>query len=135
MGWCQAVLTRWAPRHRCRAFFLERDGRFDEITREHAQGACSRLEPSRVRASATLLSPAEDMMKFKTIKLLLKLSYLITVCRHEGVLAVQLPDDLVDDKLKVTTDVKLLDLELAVMHNLLTRDSHSATLFVAQKCS
>jgi hypothetical protein len=75
------------------------------------------------------------MMKFKTIKLLLKLSYLMTVCRHEGVLAVQLPDDLVDDKLKVTADVKLLDLELVVMHNLLTRDSYSATLFVAQKCS
>jgi hypothetical protein len=37
-GWCQAVLTRWAPQHRCRAFFLERDGRFDEIAREHAQG-------------------------------------------------------------------------------------------------
>jgi hypothetical protein len=55
--------------------------------------------------------PFKDMMKFKAIKLL-KLSYLLSVCYHVGVAAVQLPHELVDDELRVIVDVKWLDPEL-----------------------
>jgi hypothetical protein len=54
----------------------------------------------------------EDMMKFKTIKLLLELPYLLAICHHAGVMVVQLPHDLADDELRVVVDVKLLDPEL-----------------------
>jgi hypothetical protein len=52
------------------------------------------------------------VVKFETIELLLKLSILLTVCLNAGVVAVRFPHDLVDDKLKVTADVKPLDPEL-----------------------
>jgi hypothetical protein len=52
------------------------------------------------------------MMKFETIKLLLELSDLLSVCRHAGVMAVRLPHDVVDDELEVIADIKPLDLEL-----------------------
>jgi hypothetical protein len=55
---------------------------------------------------------SEDVMKFKTVEFLLEISYLVVVCYHTGVMAVWLPYDLVDDKLKVTADVKPLDPEL-----------------------
>jgi hypothetical protein len=55
---------------------------------------------------------SEDMMKFETIKLHRKIFYILIVCCHAGVMAVQLPHDLVDDELRVTVDVKLLDPEL-----------------------
>jgi hypothetical protein len=55
----------------------------------------------------------EDMMKFETIEILLELSYLLTICHHARVTAVWLSNDLVDDKLWVTTDVKPLDPKLS----------------------
>jgi hypothetical protein len=51
-------------------------------------------------------------MKFKAIELLLVLSHLLSVCCHVGVTTVRLPHDLVDDELRVTTNVKPLDPEL-----------------------
>jgi hypothetical protein len=54
----------------------------------------------------------EDMMKFETIKLLLELSDLLSVCLHAGFMAVRLPHDVVDNELEVITDIKPLDLEL-----------------------
>jgi hypothetical protein len=36
-----------------------------------------------------------DMMKFKTVELLLELSYLLVICLHAGVTAIRLPLDLV----------------------------------------
>jgi hypothetical protein len=56
--------------------------------------------------------PPEDMMKFETIELLLKLSNLLSVCRHAGVTTIQLPHDLVDNELRATLDVKPLDPKL-----------------------
>jgi hypothetical protein len=58
-----------------------------------------------------IVSP-EDMMKFKDIKLLLKLSNLLMVRHHTGITRVRFPHDLVGDKLRVTTDIKLLDPKL-----------------------
>jgi hypothetical protein len=52
------------------------------------------------------------MIKFKEVKLLLELSCLLGVCRHAGVMAIQLPHDLVDHELRVTADVESLDPEL-----------------------
>jgi hypothetical protein len=51
-------------------------------------------------------------MKFKAIEFLLKLSYLLAVGHHAGVMAVRFPHDMVDDELRVTTDIKSLDPEL-----------------------
>jgi hypothetical protein len=59
-----------------------------------------------------LIVTSEDVMKFKVIEFLLELSYLLAVCHHVGVTAIRLPHDLVDKELRVTTDVKPLDLEL-----------------------
>jgi hypothetical protein len=53
------------------------------------------------------------MMKLETIELLLKLYYLLTVCRHAGVMTVRLPHELVDDELRVVIDAKPLDPELS----------------------
>jgi hypothetical protein len=52
---------------------------------------------------------SEDMMKFKTIELLLMLSYLLAISCHVGITSVQFPHDLVDNELRFTTDVKPLD--------------------------
>jgi hypothetical protein len=51
-------------------------------------------------------------MRFKTIKLLLQLSYLLMVCHHVGVTAIGLPHDQVDDELRVIVVIKPLDPEL-----------------------
>jgi hypothetical protein len=51
-------------------------------------------------------------MKFETIEILHKLSKLLSVCHRARVMTIQLPHDLVDDELRVTTDVKPLDPEL-----------------------
>jgi hypothetical protein len=56
-----------------------------------------------------LVVAPEDMLKFKTIELLLKLSYLLAVCHHAEVVAIRLHHDLVDDELRVIMDVKPLD--------------------------
>jgi hypothetical protein len=57
-----------------------------------------------------LIVTLEDVMMFKNIELL-KLSYLMMVYQHVGVLAIRLPHDLVDNKLTVV-DVNPLDPEL-----------------------
>jgi hypothetical protein len=54
----------------------------------------------------------EDIMKFETIELLPEIYDLLSVCHYEGVTVVRHPHDLVDDKLRVTTDVKPLNPEL-----------------------
>jgi hypothetical protein len=54
----------------------------------------------------------EGISHHETVKLLFKLSYLLLVYRHAGVMAIRLPHDLVDDELRVTTEVKPLDPEL-----------------------
>jgi hypothetical protein len=52
-------------------------------------------------------------MKIEIIEFLLKLPYLLAVCRHVGVTLIRLPHDLVADELRVTVDVKPLDLKLS----------------------
>jgi hypothetical protein len=52
------------------------------------------------------------MMKLETIELLLQFLNPMSVCRHEGVMAVRLPHDMVDNELRVTVDVKPLNPEL-----------------------
>jgi hypothetical protein len=52
------------------------------------------------------------MVKFQTVKLHLKLPFLLVVCHHAGVTTIQLPHDQVDEELRVTMGVKPLDPEL-----------------------
>jgi hypothetical protein len=59
-----------------------------------------------------LIVMLEDMVKCKTVELLLKLPYLLVVCRHARVMTIRLPHNLVDNELKVTADVEPLDPEL-----------------------
>jgi hypothetical protein len=54
----------------------------------------------------------KDMIKFKTIKHLHNLSYLLVVCRHVATVTVQFPLNLVDNEFRVAMDVKPLDPEL-----------------------
>jgi hypothetical protein len=59
----------------------------DDLNRSYMNtpgGGHSRLDPSRVRASAASLSHREDVMKLKTVELLLKLSDFLSVSRHEN---------------------------------------------------
>jgi hypothetical protein len=49
-------------------------------------------------------------MKLKTIELL-QFSNLLSVCCHAGVTAVRLPHDMVDNELRVSTNVKPLNPE------------------------
>jgi hypothetical protein len=52
-------------------------------------------------------------MKLKTIKLVLQFANLLSVCCHAGVAAIRLPHDLVDNELRATADVKMLNHELS----------------------
>jgi hypothetical protein len=52
-------------------------------------------------------------MKLKTIKLVLQFANLLSVCCHAGVVAIRLPHDLVDNELRATADVKMLNHELS----------------------
>jgi hypothetical protein len=77
----------------------------------------------------------EDMTKFKAIELLLMFSNLLTVCLHVGVMTVRLPHDLVDDELRVTTDVKPLDPKLDGDAQAVDEGLIVCTLLVTQKCN
>jgi hypothetical protein len=68
--------------------------------------------PKLCEGVGCLVVAPEDMMKFKTTELLLKLSYLLVVCCHVGIAVVRFPHDLVDDKLGIAVDVKSLDHKL-----------------------
>jgi hypothetical protein len=75
------------------------------------------------------------MTKFKAIELLFMLSNLLTVCCHVGVMIVRLPDDLVDDELRVTTDVKPLDPKLDGDAQAVDEGLIVCTLLVTRKCN
>jgi hypothetical protein len=68
--------------------------------------------PESSEGIGRLVVVSEDMMKIKTIKLLLELPYVLEVCLHVGVTVIRLPHDLVDDELRVAMHIKLLDPEL-----------------------
>jgi hypothetical protein len=51
-------------------------------------------------------------VELESIKLLLQLPNLLSVCHHEGFVAFRLSHDLVDDELRITADVNLLNPKL-----------------------
>jgi hypothetical protein len=51
-------------------------------------------------------------VELETIKLLLQLPNLLSVCHHAGVMTFRLSDDLVDDELRVTAYIKPLNPKL-----------------------
>jgi hypothetical protein len=67
----------------------------------------TRLESSE--GISRLIVASEDMMKFKTIKLLLEFPYLLTVCCHVGVVTIQILHDLIDDELRVPMDAQAIN--------------------------
>jgi hypothetical protein len=59
-----------------------------------------------------LVVASEDVLEFKAVEFLLKLSYLLAICCHARVTTIRLPYDLVDGELRVTVDVKPLNPKL-----------------------
>ena len=71
-----------------------------------------------------------DMMQLDLLEFVLELVHLLAVCYHEGVFAGGLLHDLVNDQLRVTTDVEPSSME---MRSPLMRASYSMALFEAKK--
>jgi hypothetical protein len=65
--------------------------------------------PKSGEGVSCLIVMSEDIMRFKTVELILELSYLPVICRHAGVTAIRFPHDLVDDELRVLADVEPLN--------------------------
>jgi hypothetical protein len=72
----------------CQAIFVERDGRHDEVLHKHAWWRLFTTRPKPCEGVSHLVVTPEDMMKFKTIEVLLKLSYLLVVCHHAGIMTI-----------------------------------------------
>jgi hypothetical protein len=111
-SWCWATSIQLGPRRGCQVVFIESYGWLDEVLYEHAWRGLFVTRPESGKGVGHLIVASEDMMNFKTVKLLIKLSYLLEVCHHAGVATIQLPHDLVDDELRAAMDVKSLDPEL-----------------------
>jgi hypothetical protein len=79
---------------------------------EHARRGLFAARPESSEGVDYLIIALEDTMKFKTVELLLELPYLSVVGRHAGVVAIRLPHGLIDNELRVTADVELMDPEL-----------------------
>jgi hypothetical protein len=56
-----------------------------------------------------LVVSSEDMVRLKPIKFLLQLPNLLSECSHARVTTVRLSHNLIDDELRVSTDVKPLN--------------------------
>jgi hypothetical protein len=52
---------------------------------------------------------SEDMVELETIEFLLQPPYLLPVCHHMGVVIARLSNYLIDNKLRVSMDVKPLN--------------------------
>jgi len=55
---------------------------------------------------------SRDMMQFNPLELVLELAYLLAICCHERALIGGLLHDLVDDQLRVATDIEPCSTEL-----------------------
>jgi hypothetical protein len=67
--------------------------------------------PETIEGICYFVISLEDKVELEIIELL-QLLNVLPVCRHVGVMTVRLPHDLVDDELKVTADIKLLNPKL-----------------------
>jgi hypothetical protein len=67
--------------------------------------------PETIEGICYFVISLEDKVELEIIELL-QLPNVLPVCRHVGVMTVRLPHDLVDDELKVTADIKLLNPKL-----------------------
>jgi hypothetical protein len=90
---------------------FEPDSGLEQILCEHTRRGwfVARSEPSE--GIGYLIVSSEDMKKLETIEFFLQPSYLMPVGRHAGVTTVRLSHYLIDDKFRVSTDVKLLNPE------------------------
>jgi hypothetical protein len=94
-----------------RDILLEPDRGLEQILCEHTWRGwfVARSEPSE--GIVCLIVPSEDMKKLETVKFFLQPSYLMPVGRHARVATVRLSHYLIDDKFRVSTDLKLLNIE------------------------
>jgi hypothetical protein len=111
-SWCRVAFLRSDLRRRCQVIFIESDRWPGEVLYKHARWVLSIDRPESSEGVWRLVVALEDVMEFEVIKFLLELSYLLAVCRHARVAAIQLSHDLVDDELGVVMDVKPLDPEI-----------------------
>jgi hypothetical protein len=69
--------------------------------------------PEPCEGISCFIVSSEDMMELQTIELFLQPPNILSICHHAGVTTVRFSHDVIDDKLRVATDVKPLNLELS----------------------
>jgi hypothetical protein len=92
-----------------RDILLEPDGRLEQILCEHTLRGWLAAWPKPSEGVGCLIVSSEDMVELEAVELLLQVSNLLEVCSHEWVTIVWLSHNLIDDELRVSTDVKLLN--------------------------
>jgi hypothetical protein len=88
---------------------LEPNRGLEQILREHTLTGWFVAQPELSESISRLIVLLEDMMKLETIEFFLQPPYLLPVSHHAGVVTVQLSHYLIDNKLRVSTDVKPLN--------------------------
>jgi hypothetical protein len=86
---------------------FETDRELEQIMREHTWRGWFTAQPEPSEGIGCLVVSSGDMMKLETIEFFLQPPYLLPVCCHAGVTIVRLSHYLIDDELRVFTDVKL----------------------------
>jgi hypothetical protein len=79
---------------------------------EHSRRGLFLARPEPSEGVGHFIVSSKDMMELKTVELFLQPPNLHSICHHARVAVVRLFHDLVDDELRVTTDVKPLNPKL-----------------------
>jgi hypothetical protein len=95
----------------CQGVLLESDRGLEQILREHTRRGWLAARSESSEGIGCLVVSSEDMMKLKTIEFLLQRSHLLSVSRHAGITTVRLSHYLIDDELRVSSNIKLLNPE------------------------
>jgi hypothetical protein len=114
---------------------LEPKRGLEQILCEHTRRGWFTTQPEPSEGIGCLIVSSEDMMKLKIIEFSLQPPYLLPVCHHAGVTIVRLSHYLINDELRVSTDVKPLNPKFGREARLLARASYFTILLVAWKCS
>jgi hypothetical protein len=92
-----------------RDFLLKLDRCLEQILHKHVRRRRFVARPELGKGVDYLIVSPEDMVELEVIKFLLQLPNLLPVCSHSGAMTVQHSHDLIDNKLRVPTDVKPLN--------------------------
>jgi hypothetical protein len=80
-----------------------------EISCENVRWDCSSTRSNFCEFIGGLIIPACNVVELKAVKLVFKVSYLLTVGLHLGIMAARALHDLVDHELRVTSNIEVLD--------------------------